>query len=214
VFRVGFCVSGKGNLFKSAVQAQDVLGIKPALLITDEKAVDFDAFCRTNEIKYFVLDGRDRKRFDEDLARICIDADLDLLVLTFDKLLRKKVVKAYESRIINVHMGLLPSFKGLGALQKAIVAGVKYAGATVHEVNERMDEGSIVSQCVVSIRPYDTEETLGKRLYGRLRPMYLQVLQWYATERVTHDEQGRVWITDADYSDDIICPRLELNFDC
>lgn len=212
MFRVGFCVSGKGNLFASAVKHKDTLGIDPVLLITDEKADDFEDFCHMHKINRISLNARNRVKFDNELTHACINAKLDLIVLTFDKLLKEELVQAYNHRIINVHMALLPSFKGMYAQKQTVESGVKFSGASIHEVNNQMDAGNIVSQCIVSIRPGETVSALGKRLFVRLHPMYLQVIQWYACGRVTHDEQGRVWIRDADYSDDMICPRVELDF--
>lgn len=210
MFRVGFCISGQGRLFRSALTQKALLEIDPALLIADEKAApDLEDFCRQHGTTYVRLDASSRERFDRQLTIACIEAKLDLIVLTFDKLVPQELIENYPNRIINVHMSLLPAFKGFRAISRAIETGVKYIGASIHEVNKDADAGSIISQCIVSVSPEDTTETVAKRLYSRLNLMYLQIIKWYASGRVWRDSSGRVWIRDADYSDEFICPRVE-----
>lgn len=213
MFRVGFCVSGQGRLFRSAVIHRALLEIDPALLIADEKAAPaLEDFCRQHGTKYVRLDGSDRASFDKELTRVCVEAGLDLIVLTFDKILCAELVENYQNRIINVHMSLLPSFKGFRAIGRALESGVKYVGASIHEVDNEVDAGPIVSQCLVSIGPEDTAETVGARLYSRLSLMYLQVIKWYAGGRAWRDSANRIWIRDADYSDEFTCPKIDAAF--
>jgi phosphoribosylglycinamide formyltransferase-1 len=208
--RVGFCVSGQGRLFLSAVRHKTLLGIDPALVVADEKAATgLEDFCLRSEIGFVRLDSSDREEFDRRLTSTCIEARLDLIVLTFDKLLPKRLVESYPNRIINIHMSRLPAFKGFRAIPRAIEAGVKYLGATIHEVNNDMDAGSIISQCLVSVGPEDTEAAVAARLSRRLNLMYLQVIKWYAQGRVWRDSRGRVWVKDADYGDELVCPQIE-----
>lgn len=212
MFRVGFCVSGQGSLFRYTAECAKVLGIEPALLIVDEKADrGLESFCLTHDIEFLRLDSGDRKRFDEELVDSAVNAQLDLIVLTFDKLVPNEIIEEYRGKIINVHMSLLPSFKGFKAIQRALDAGVKYIGASIHEVTDDPDSGSIISQCLVSVRPDDDDATVGKRLYSRLLPMYMHVIHCYSNNRIYHDEAGRVWIKDADYSDEFTCPAVDSN---
>jgi len=207
---VGFLVSGQGRLFRSAVEHKTDIGIRPALLIAEKKAISrLKAFCKQNKISYIRLDPGNRKKFDSDLTEACINAKLDLIVTTFDKILPAQLVAHYKTRIINVHPGLLPSFKGCRAIPRCVDSGAKYAGASIHEITNDVDGGSIISQCIVSVGPKDTVGTVGKRLFVRLNPMYLQVLAWYADNRVARDSKGRIWVRGADYSDGVICPRIE-----
>jgi phosphoribosylglycinamide formyltransferase-1 len=111
-----------------------------------------------------------------------------------------------------VHMAQLPSFPGMHGLAQTLAGHARFAGATIHEVDEQVDHGSIIAQCITGVRAGDTPETLGRRLYRPLRLMYLQVLAWYAAHRVFHDEQGRVWIRDAVYGELPISPAVEQGF--
>lgn len=144
--------------------------------------------------------------------RVCIQADLDLLSLTFDKLIPQELVDHYRHRIMNVHPALLPAFKGRHAFEQALSAGACFTGATIHEVDETMDGGPIIAQCVLALRRHETHSQLGARLFGMLRLMYLQVLKWFRDDRVYHDADGRVWVRDAFYGELPVCPAIEEAF--
>lgn len=211
--RVGFCVSGEGRLFREAVQHATDLGIRPVLLVAEQKAsLELDVFCLERQIRCLRPLSAPRELFDAQLTQACIDADLDLLSLTFDKLISPQLVRHYRGRIVNVHPGLLPAFRGMRAIDQAIAASARFAGATVHEVDEGIDTGPIVAQCVLGVRRGETAASLGARLYELLRPMYLQVLAWYAEGRVFHDQDGHAWVRDALYGDPPISPSVERRF--
>jgi len=209
-FRVGFCISGGGRLFRAAVHHAAQIGIVPALVVAETKSdPSLAEFCASKSIDYKSLNPKNRLEFDEHITRLCAVANLDLLCLTFDRLIPAGLVRHYRHRIINVHMGLLPAFKGMHALNAAIESGVRFAGATIHEVDELMDNGAVIAQCAVGVRREDTNETIGSRMFVYLRPMFLQVLRWYSTGRVTRDDKGRIWIVDGIYGELPISPSLE-----
>ena len=209
MFRVGFCVSGDGRLFCQAVKNKTVLEIDPALLVVDEKAVfDLKNVCQKNDVKYVRLTSSNKNEFGHRLASTCLEAELDLIVLTFDKIIPQKLME-HNAPIINTHMSLLPSYKGFKALERAIDEGVKYIGASIHAVTSDIDGGSIISQCLVFVGPNDTSKSIGMRLFTRLELMYLQVIAWYSSNRIIYDKKGRIWVKNADYSDDFICPKIE-----
>ncbi|MBP7745391.1 MAG: phosphoribosylglycinamide formyltransferase [Phycisphaerae bacterium] len=210
MLRVAFCISGRGRLARSALACRTALGFKPVLILTDEKAdPSLEPFAQDVGTPFVRLDVHDRPRFDRDLEAACVHATPDLIVLTFDKLVPATLVARFPHAIVNVHLSLLPAFRGFGALRAALEAGVKFAGATLHLVGTDVDGGPIITQGVVPVRADDTPAALGTRIYGRLLPMYLQVLAWYAAGRVWHDTAGRVWIRDADYGDCLTCPAIE-----
>ena len=217
VTRVGFCVSGNGHLFRAAACQAERLGIKPALVIAEARAAsDLDEFCAARRIPFHRLDAGDRSAFDQQVDRLCIEAKLDLLALTFDRILSPELVAHYRGRIINVHVGLLPAFKGMNALEQATNAGVRFAGATIHEVTDDLDGGAVIAQCLIGVRRQESADSLGRRLFGSLRLMFLQVLAWYAAGRVETDAQGRVWVKGAVYGELPISPAIEDGFpeDC
>ncbi len=212
-FRVGFCVSGEGRLFRAAVQRCEQLGIEPALLaVTAQAAAELDGVYSEHGIGVHRLATQPRAAFDRDITRACVAANLDLLCLTFDRILPADLVNHYHGRIINTHMSLLPAFPGLHGISDALAAGARFAGATIHEVEIAVDSGAIVAQCLEAVRREDTVGTVGRRLFGLLRPMFLQVIAWYAAGRIEHDSLGRVWVRDAVYGQLPMSPAIEQSF--
>jgi phosphoribosylglycinamide formyltransferase-1 len=100
------------------------------------------------------------------------------------RLLSPVFIKAYSNRIMNIHPALLPSFPGLHVQRKAVEHGVRFAGCTVHFVNEECDEGPIIIQAVVPVFPDDTEETLAARILKQEHRIYPRAIQLYAENRL------------------------------
>lgn len=209
-FRTGFCVSGNGSLFRAALRRREDVRIQPALLILETKsASDLDDLAATSGMAVVRLDPRDRAAFDEELTERLIAADLDLVALTFDRILPARAVAALSPRLINVHPALLPAFAGMRGIERTVASAVRIGGATVHEVVEAVDAGPIIAQAAVEVMVGDTPGTYGARMYSRLEPMFLQVLRWYADGRVEHDHRGQVVIRQARYDSLPIVPALE-----
>jgi phosphoribosylglycinamide formyltransferase-1 len=205
--RAGFCVSGQGSLFRAAVRRRSETGAEPALLVLEAKAAaDLDAFAAANGIAAVRLDPRDRAAFERALTSALVDAKLDLVALTFDRILPPPLVAAYARRIINVHPSLLPAFSGNRGIERTLESGVRIGGATIHEVVDAVDAGPIVAQAAVEIAPHDT---YGARLYALLEPMFLEVLRWYAEGRVARDARDRVTVRGARYDALPVVPALE-----
>jgi phosphoribosylglycinamide formyltransferase-1 len=210
---VGFCVSGEGRLFRAAVLHAEKIGIRASLVVAEYKASpELEGFCSEHQVPFVRIGKMPRPEFDKTLVHHCTKLELDLLSLTFDKIIPQELIKHFAGRVINVHPALLPAFAGLDGLGQSERAGVRYMGATIHLADELMDHGAIVAQCVLGLRRGDTVASAGRRLFPYLRLMYLQVLAWFAEGRVEFDEQGRVWIRDAVYGETPISPAVERAF--
>jgi phosphoribosylglycinamide formyltransferase-1 len=111
------------------------------------------------------------------LAKLA-DIAPDIICLAgYMRLLSGEFIRPYEGRILNIHPSLLPLFAGLHTHQRAIEAGMKVAGCTVHLVTEGMDEGPILAQAAVPVLSGDTAETLAARVLKQEHRIYRQVLQ-------------------------------------
>jgi phosphoribosylglycinamide formyltransferase-1 len=125
-------------------------------------------FARDNGIATEVLDHKQfdsREAFDAELAQVIDRHAPDLVVLAgFMRILTPGFVAHYEGRLINIHPSLLPAFTGLHTHQRAIDAGCKFAGCTVHRVTAELDVGPILEQAVVPVLPGDTAELLAARV--------------------------------------------------
>ena len=126
-----------------------------------------------------------REDFDRALAK-AIDAHApDLLLLAgFMRVLGADFVRHYEGRFLNIHPSLLPSFPGLHTHRRALEAGCKAVGATVHFVTPQLDHGPIVMQSVVPVRPADDEHQLAARVLATEHVIYPQAVRWFVEGRL------------------------------
>ncbi len=131
-----------------------------------------------------------RDDFDAALGA-AIDAHApDLVVLAgFMRILGEAFVRRYEGRMLNVHPSLLPAFTGLHTHRRAIEAGCKLAGATVHFVTPALDHGPIIAQAVVPVLAGDTETTLAERILAREHAMYPRAVRWFVDDQLRVDGQ-------------------------
>ena len=127
-----------------------------------------------------------REAFEFDLTRIIDEFHPDLLVLAgFMQILTKTFVDHYQGRIINIHPSLLPKYKGLDTHQRAINAGDKLAGASIHWVTTELDAGEVIIQVTVPIFSNDTAETLKLRVLQAEHRLYPKVIRDLAKDFIT-----------------------------
>jgi phosphoribosylglycinamide formyltransferase-1 len=126
-----------------------------------------------------------REAFDAELARVIDLWGPDLLVMAgFMRILGAGFVRHYEGRIINVHPSLLPAFTGLHTHRRAIEAGCKLAGATVHFVTPELDHGPIIAQATVPVLPGDDEQALSARVLVQEHQLYPLAVRWFVEGRL------------------------------
>ena len=102
-----------------------------------------------------------------------------MVLAGFMRILTPAFVERYAGRLINIHPSLLPAFPGLHTHRRAIEAGCRVAGATVHQVTSELDHGSILAQAAVPVLPDDTPESLAARVLSQEHRIYpLAVEQW------------------------------------
>ncbi|MES1161919.1 MAG: phosphoribosylglycinamide formyltransferase, partial [Rhizobacter sp.] len=120
-----------------------------------------------------------REVFDDELARVIDAYRPDVVALAgFMRILTDGFVARYDGRLVNVHPSLLPVFPGLSTHARAIEAGCKLAGATVHFVTPKVDHGPIIAQAVVPVLTGDTPETLAARVLEREHVLYPRAVRW------------------------------------
>jgi formyltetrahydrofolate-dependent phosphoribosylglycinamide formyltransferase len=117
----------------------------------------------------------------------------DLICLAgYMRLLSADFISAYEHRIINIHPALLPLFPGLHTHRRALDAGMKVAGCSVHYVTEGVDDGPIVAQAAVPVLDGDTAETLAARVLTAEHRLYREAVRKVAEGRGSTDDQARI----------------------
>ncbi|QLP97852.1 MAG: phosphoribosylglycinamide formyltransferase [Rhodoblastus sp.] len=125
---------------------------------------------------------KDRECFERAMQATLVAHGIELVALAgFMRLLTPWFVGLWDRRMINIHPALLPSFKGLHTHERALEAGVKIHGCTVHWVTPGMDEGPIIAQAACAVQPDDTPDTLGARVLGLEHKLYPAALAHVAT---------------------------------
>ncbi len=134
----------------------------------------------TTEIVEHSTFGKDRAAFERALQTALDKHRVEIVCLAgFMRLLSSSFVSRWQGRLLNIHPALLPAFKGLDTHRRALEAGAKTHGATVHFVVAEMDSGPIIAQEAVSVHAGDTEETLAARVLAvehRIYPLALKLL--------------------------------------
>ena len=175
-------ISGGGSnmaaIVRTAQQQQwdKRLGARVAAVVSNKADAAGLAFAQAQGIATEVLDHKPfatREAFDTALAERIDRHDPALVVLAgFMRILTPGFVAHYAGRLINIHPSLLPAFTGLHTHQRAIDAGCKFAGCTVHQVTAELDVGPILDQAVVPVLPGDTAATLAARVLTQEHVVY------------------------------------------
>jgi phosphoribosylglycinamide formyltransferase-1 len=146
-----------------------------------------------------VLDHRpfsNRADFDQALAQRIDAYQPDIVILAgFMRVLTEDFVRHYENRLVNVHPALLPAFPGLDTHARAIAAGVKLHGCTVHFVTPEVDAGPIIAQAAVPVLADDTPDRLAARVLRQEHQVFPMVVGWLAQGRVRVCENGTVSVS-------------------
>lgn len=151
-------------------------GAQVAAVISNRADAGGLALAREHMIATDVVDHKGfatREDFDAQLAATIDRHQPSLVVLAgFMRILTPAFVQRYQGRLINIHPSLLPAFPGLHTHQRAIDAGCRFAGATVHQVTTELDFGPILEQAVVPVLTDDTADTLAARVLSQEHLIY------------------------------------------
>lgn len=197
MLRIVVCVSGGGTNLQAVMDAIDrgeitntqilaVVGNNPGAKALDRaRSRGIPAVCLSPK------DFADREAFHRAFTEKMCELNPDLIVLAgFLVRIPEEMVKRFSNRIVNIHPSLIPAFCGVGYYglkvhEKVLERGVKVTGATVHFVNEGMDEGPIIAQKAVAVREEDTPESLQRRV--------MEQAEWILLPRAIDDiANGRI----------------------
>lgn len=186
-------ISGGGSNMAAIVQTaqrdhwQQRYGAHVAAVISNRADAGGLVFARDHGVDTAVIDHTayaGRQAFDERLAQEIDQHQPALVVLAgFMRILTPGFVARYTGRLLNIHPSLLPAFPGLHTHQRAIDAGCRFAGATVHQVTAELDHGPILAQAVVPVLPDDTADRLAARVLTQEHLLYPSAIaQWLARQ--------------------------------
>lgn len=184
--RVGIFVSGGGSNMRALVQ--DMVGdhpARPAVIVSNNEGAGGIAWAREQGIATEVIDhrpyGEDRAQFEAAIDAALAPHDLDIICLAgFMRVLTAGFVAPWAGRMLNIHPSLLPKYKGLKTHARALAAGDKTHGCSVHLVTPALDDGPILGQATLDIADADTPETLAARVLVLEHALYPAVLRRFA----------------------------------
>lgn len=177
-------ISGRGSNMQAMVEA----GLPVAAVISNRADAAGLGYAAGRGIATAIVPHRDyatREAFDAALAQVIDGFRPELVALAgFMRILTDGFVLRYEGRLLNIHPSLLPAFPGLDTHAKAINAGVKLHGCTVHFVTPQLDHGPIVIQAAVPVLPHDDEASLAARVLMQEHRIYPQAARWFLEEKL------------------------------
>jgi formyltetrahydrofolate-dependent phosphoribosylglycinamide formyltransferase len=197
-------ISGRGSNMAALLAAAAEPSYPARIVLVLSNRPDAAGLDRAREagIPTAVVDHRafkgDRAAFEAAVTTRLEAAGVEIVALAgFLRVLTEGFVARWQDRLVNIHPSLLPSFKGLDTHARALAAGVKLHGCTVHLVRAGVDEGPILAQAAVPVRDDDTEATLAARVLEQEHRIYPPALAALAAGRV-RIEGGRAIVTGAD----------------
>ncbi|WP_295978604.1 phosphoribosylglycinamide formyltransferase [uncultured Variovorax sp.] len=191
-------ISGGGSNMEAIVRAAgrerwaERYGARIAAVVSNKAEAGGLAIAQGQGIDTAVVPHKDfaaREDFDEALAKV-VDGYAPVLVVLagFMRILTPGFVDRYAGRLVNIHPSLLPAFPGLNTHQRAIEAGCKVAGVTVHQVTTELDHGPILAQAVVPVLPGDTAAALAARVLSQEHLLYPRAIAGWLADTSSHNE--------------------------
>ena len=198
--KVGVLISGRGSNMASLVRAawEEDYPAEIACVVSNVADAPGVKIARDAGIATAVISHGDYP--EREIFERAVTAELDkhgvrLVALAgFMRVLSPWFPQYWQGRIVNIHPSLLPAFKGLDAQQRAIDAGARVSGCTVHFVVPEIDGGPIIAQAAVRVLAGDTANTLANRILQQEHRLYPLVVRWFAEGRLRQTD-GRVEVT-------------------
>jgi phosphoribosylglycinamide formyltransferase 1 len=181
--RIGVLLSGRGSNFAAlaeSVSAGRIPNAEIAIVISNKPdAAGLEkAQARGIPARTIASKGLEREVYDRQVAAVLEEYKVDLICLAgYMRLLSPYFVAAFPQRILNIHPSLLPAFPGLESQKQALEHGVKFAGCTVHFVDENLDAGPIILQAVVPVLDSDDEHALSERILKEEHRIYSEAVK-------------------------------------
>ncbi len=176
--RIAILISGRGSNMVSIIEAcnSNFLKANVCLIISNNPNAEGLLSAKDAELRTRCIDHRNyanRELFDNAVLAVLNEAKAEYVLLAgFMRILTPIIINPFLGRLINIHPSLLPKYPGLNTHQRAIDAGDKEAGATVHFVTKELDNGPAIAQTRVQILPTDTAETLAKKILEKEHQIY------------------------------------------
>ncbi len=188
--KIAVLLSGRGSNFISIKKQIDEKNINGEIVAVISNKADAKGleYAREQGLCATYLNPKDfdgREAYDAEIVRILKEKNVDLVCLAgFMRIITGVFCQAFRNRILNIHPSLLPSFKGLDAQKQAFDYGVKFAGCSVHFVDEEMDNGAIILQAVVPVLQTDDDHSLAERILKEEHRIYPEAVRLFCDDKL------------------------------
>lgn len=212
--RTAILISGRGSNMRSLVEAARApdYPAEIALVASNRPDAEGVAWAVDQGLPTVIIDHKaypSRADFERALQSALDTNGIELVALAgFMRLMTPDFVEYWRDRMLNIHPSLLPSFKGLNTHERAIAAGVRIAGCTVHFVRAEMDEGPIIAQAAVPVLSGDTAETLAARILKVEHRVYPAALRLVAAGEARLDGEKVLISSDVSEPDTLFAPTI------
>ena len=178
--KIVILISGRGSNMRAIIEAK--LPYKICGVFSNNPDAEGISHAKHAGIETCVIDHRDypdRVSYDEALGESIETLNPDLIVLAgFMRILTPGIINRFSNKIINIHPSIIPAFTGLNTHNRALAAGVRVHGCTVHFVTPDLDEGPIIAQAALQIKSDDTPQTLSKRVLALEHKILPKTITW------------------------------------
>ncbi len=210
--KIGVLISGRGSNLQALIDrfgasAQSSIRESPAsiaLVISDRKTAGGLALAEAAGVKTLIIDSatyQNRAEFEQKIDHALREEGIGLVALAgFMRILSGDFTERWHDRLINIHPSLLPAFKGLDTHKRALAAGVRFHGCSVHFVRAKLDDGPIIAQAIVPVLPDDSEESLAARVLKAEHRLYPHALSLIAEGKISIRD-SLVHIDDSAFAD-------------
>jgi phosphoribosylglycinamide formyltransferase-1 len=181
--RIGVLLSGRGSNFVAlaeSVATGRIPNAEIAIVVSNREGAPGIDKAKERGIATRIIPskGLEREAYDRQVVAVLNEHNVEFVCLAgYMRLLSPYFVASFPNRILNIHPSLLPSFPGLESQRQALEYGVKFAGCTVHFVDENLDAGPIVLQAAIAVRDDDTEVTLSERILAEEHRIYSEAVK-------------------------------------
>ncbi len=189
--RLAIFLSGRGsnfiNIHKNILSGK-ITNAEIVLVFSNNNDAEGIVYAKSNNLPTLIMDHKkfdDRKKFDQAIVDELSSYNIDLICLAgYMRIVSEIIIDSYDNKVINIHPSLLPSFKGMNAQQQAIDYGVRYAGCTVHFVDQGVDTGKIILQDVVDVGSDDDASSLSAKILAREHILYCKAIDLFCNDKL------------------------------
>ena len=213
IYKIAFLTSGYGSIAETLIQAieKNIIPCAQAVcVISDRQSKSLELGNKYSVACHHVdfHSAGSREAFSDKILELFLKYEIDFAFSTFDRLVSGKLIDVYKNKLINLHPSLTPAFRGIDPLRKSVEYGCKIIGATCHFIDESIDGGPIINQCILAISPESDFDMIEHALFPLRQAIALESVYAMVKNLVTID--GRiVRMRNADYASLPINPKIK-----